>query len=104
MMDSPKLPPHYELIPVGDVDSVVAEAARRAAEGAGEGTLVWATEQTDALTRGGHRWFSPPGNMYCALVLRPEFSNERSGQLPGSSCWGAQAGGAILTSGWSSAR
>jgi len=81
MMDSPKLPPHYELIQLGNVDSVISEATRRAGDGADEGTLVWAVEQSDALTPKGHRWFSPPGNLYCALILRPDFSNERSGQL-----------------------
>lgn len=81
MMDSPQLPPHYELIQLTHVDSVMSEAARRAGEGADEGTLIWAAEQGDARTRRGHRWFSPPGNLYCALILRPDFSNERSGQL-----------------------
>jgi BirA family biotin operon repressor/biotin-[acetyl-CoA-carboxylase] ligase len=80
-MDSPQLPPHYELIHLEHVDSVMSEGARRAGEGAGEGTLIWATEQGDARTRRGHRWFSPPGNLHCALILRPDFSNERSGQL-----------------------
>lgn len=81
MMDSPQLPPHYELVRLDHVDSVMSEAARRACDGAEEGTLVWAMEQGDAHTRRGHRWYSPPGNLYCALVLRPDFSNERSGQL-----------------------
>jgi BirA family biotin operon repressor/biotin-[acetyl-CoA-carboxylase] ligase len=80
-MDSPQLPPHYELIKLEHVDSVMSEAARRAGDDAEEGTLIWATEQGDARTRRGHRWFSPPGNLYCALILRPDFSNERSGQL-----------------------
>ena len=80
-MDSPQLPPHYHLVHLDYVDSVVSEAARRAQAGAEEGTLVWATEQGDARTRRGHRWFSPPGNLHCALVLRPDYSNEQSGQL-----------------------
>ena len=44
-MDSPQLPPHYELIKLEHVDSVMSEAARRAGDGAEEGTLIWATEQ-----------------------------------------------------------
>lgn len=81
MIDSPQLPPHYDLVRLDHVDSVVAEAARRAREGAGEGTLVWAASQGSASTRGGHLWHSPPGNLHCALILRPDFSNERCGQL-----------------------
>lgn len=81
MNDSPQLPPHYELIELGSVDSVMGEAARRARDGGEEGTLVWATEQADARTRLGSRWFSPPGNLYCSLILRPEFSNTSCGQL-----------------------
>ena len=81
MNDSPQLPPHYDLIRLVHVDSVVQEAARRARDGAEEGTLVWATDQGDARTHRGHRWYSPPGNLYCSLVLRPDFSNARCGQL-----------------------
>jgi len=78
---SPLLPPHYTLVRHARVDSVVEEAARLARAGAEEGTLVWADEQTDARTRSSAPWFSPPGNLHCALVLRPDYDNARSGQL-----------------------
>ena len=81
MNESPQLPPHYELLQLDHVDGVMQEAARRAREGAEEGTLVWALEQGDARTRRGHRWYSPPGNLYCALILRPDFPNQQCGQL-----------------------
>lgn len=81
MNESPQLPPHYELVELGSVASVVGEAARRAGDGAEEGTLVWAAEQSDARTRNGSRWFSPPGNLHCSLILRPDFPNASSGQL-----------------------
>ncbi len=81
MSDSPQLPPHYELVRLARVDSVMQEAARRARDGAEEGTLIWAMEQGDARTRRGYRWYSPPGNLYCSLVLRPDFANDRCGQL-----------------------
>lgn len=81
MDTSLQLPPHYDLVRLPFVDSVMAEAARRAEAGAEEGTLVWADEQGEAATRRGTRWFSPSGNLHCALVLRPDFSNEQSGQL-----------------------
>ena len=78
---SPQLPPHYALVRRARVDSAVAEAIRQARDGAEEGTLVWADEQSDARTRSGHAWFSPPGNLHCALVLRPDYDKARSGEL-----------------------
>lgn len=77
----PLLPPHYELISIDQVDSVVAEATRRAVAGADEGTLVFAAEQTDARTAKGKPWDSPRGNLHCAVVLRPDFSVSIADQL-----------------------
>lgn len=81
MSNLPQLPPQFELVQLGGVDGVMQEAARRARDGAEEGTLIWATEQNESLTRRGHRWYSPPGNLYCSLILRPDFPNDRCGQL-----------------------
>lgn len=81
MSDAPQLPPQFELLRLACVDSVMGEAQRRAREGAEEGTLIWAAEQTEARTRRGLRWLSPPGNLYCALILRPDFPNDRCGEL-----------------------
>ncbi|MDX1434642.1 MAG: biotin/lipoate--protein ligase family protein [Gammaproteobacteria bacterium] len=75
------LPPQYELITLEHVDSVLAEAGRRAAAGADEGTLIWAATQTDARTTSGARWYSPEGNLHCAVILRPDYPRELSGQL-----------------------
>lgn len=66
------IPPLYELISYDTVDSVVEEAKRLAVQGAEEGTLVWAQQQTAGHGRLGRRWLSQPGNLYCALILRPE--------------------------------
>lgn len=79
--DFPRLPPVYELVACGAVDSAVAEACRRAAQGAEEGTLVWAREQTEGFACPGRAWISPPGNLYCALVLRPDYGFEQAMQL-----------------------
>ncbi|MCZ6671002.1 MAG: biotin--[acetyl-CoA-carboxylase] ligase [Acidobacteria bacterium] len=47
-------------------------AARLAAEGAPEGTLVVADQQEMGRGRGGRQWYSPPGlGLYFSLVLRP---------------------------------
>ena len=75
------LPHQYELIVLDRVDDVAREAARRAEDGAEEGTFVVAVEQSDARTRHGAPWFSPAGNAHCAVVLRPDFADARAGQL-----------------------
>jgi BirA family transcriptional regulator, biotin operon repressor / biotin---[acetyl-CoA-carboxylase] ligase len=54
------------------VDSTSKLACALAREGAPEGTVVLAEEQTRGRGRGDHTWFSPPGlGLYLSLVLRP---------------------------------
>lgn len=72
-----ELPAAYTLHALEQVDSVLDEARRLAAAGAEEGTLVWARTQTAHPNLLGQPWPSPPGNLYCALVLRPETDAER---------------------------
>lgn len=81
MDESPALTPHYELVCLERVDDVMAEARRRARAGAEEGTLVWAREQTAGRTRRGREWYSPAGNLHCAILLRPDYPRSVSGQL-----------------------
>lgn len=75
------LAPSYRLVTLDRVDSTNEEAKRRAAAGAPAGTLVWAREQTAGRARRGRRWSSPPGNLYCSLLLRPEGPAARALQL-----------------------
>lgn len=75
------LPPAYRLVALDRVDSTNEEAKRRAREGAEEGTLVWAREQSAGRGRRGRAWVSPPGNLYLSLVLRPEAEPARYGEL-----------------------
>lgn len=64
------------IIQVGSVSSTQDLARGEAAEGALEGTVVVAEEQTAGRGRLGRPWVSPPGaNLYVTLVLRP--SSER---------------------------
>ena len=42
-----------------------------AADGAPEGTLVWAARQEQGRGRLGRVWASPEGGLYCSLILRP---------------------------------
>ena len=73
MNRSPELLPQFELVQRDVVDSVLEEAKRLVAQGADEGTIVWAREQTAGRGRHGQPWESPRGNLYCALILRPDY-------------------------------
>lgn len=54
------------------IGSTNAEAARLAQQGAPEGTVVIADEQTAGRGRLGRQWHSPPGTgLWLSLVLRP---------------------------------
>jgi BirA family biotin operon repressor/biotin-[acetyl-CoA-carboxylase] ligase len=79
--DRPKLPPAYRLVSLDSVESTNAEAKRLAAEGAEDGTLVWAREQRKGRGRHGRVWVSPPGNLYLSLILRPDCSPSEAAQL-----------------------
>ena len=57
------------------------EARALAAEGAPEGTVVTAGEQTAGRGRQGHGWTSPPGNLYASVVLRPAIDATRGPEL-----------------------
>jgi BirA family biotin operon repressor/biotin-[acetyl-CoA-carboxylase] ligase len=55
----------------GRIDSTNDEARRLAESGHGHGTVVSATEQTAGRGRRGRPWSSPPGNLFCSLLLDP---------------------------------
>ena len=64
------------------IDTTMREAARLAAEGASEGTLVSADEQTSGRGRFGRVWRSEPGvGLYFSLVLRPAVAPASSAVL-----------------------
>ncbi len=65
------LPQGYTLIERESVASTNDEAARLAAEGAPDGTVVWARCQTAGRGRRGRQWLSPEGNLYCSVLMRP---------------------------------
>lgn len=74
MAPKPDLPAGFHLIALGDVRSTNDEARRLAAEGAPDGTVVWARSQSGGRGRYGRTWSSPPGNLYVSLLLRPRAS------------------------------
>jgi BirA family biotin operon repressor/biotin-[acetyl-CoA-carboxylase] ligase len=55
-------------------DSTNQVAKKLAANGAPEGTLVIAEEQTGGRGRLNRSWFSPPGGLWFSLILRPQIS------------------------------
>jgi BirA family biotin operon repressor/biotin-[acetyl-CoA-carboxylase] ligase len=64
------------------IDTTMREAARRAFEGASEGTLITADEQTAGRGRLGRVWRSDPGvGLYFSLVLRPRVPPANSAAL-----------------------
>ena len=77
----PRLPPQFEVEALERTGSVMQAALGRAADGAGEGTLVWVREQTSARTRRGKTWIGYAGNLHCALIIKPDYPNEEAWQL-----------------------
>ena len=79
--DKPRLAPAYRLVALESCESTNDEAKRLAEEGAEDGTLVWAREQSKARGRRGRSWSSPRGNLCLSLVLRPDCSPAEAAQL-----------------------
>lgn len=65
------LPP-LRLLSLSSIDSTNEEARRLAQSGAPEGAAVMADTQTAGRGRRGRIWHSPPGNLYCSILLRPQ--------------------------------
>jgi BirA family transcriptional regulator, biotin operon repressor / biotin---[acetyl-CoA-carboxylase] ligase len=83
--DGPIAPPllleGFALHPLEAVGSTNDEARRLAEAGAPDRTVVWAREQTAGRGRRGRSWASPPGNLYCSVLLRPACPLRQAAQL-----------------------
>lgn len=77
----PALPPGYRLIARDSVGSTNDIARDLIAAGAPPGAVVWAESQTSGRGRQGNDWVSPPGNLYCSIVLRPQVEPARLGEI-----------------------
>lgn len=62
---------------VEETDSTNLALRRLAAEGAAEGTVLWAARQSAGRGRLGRSFASPEGGLYLSLLLRPEEQAER---------------------------
>ena len=70
------------IVSLAETASTNTAAFRLAEEGAAEGTVVLADQQTAGKGRMGRVWASPPGvNLYCSIVLRPEIQPLAAPQL-----------------------
>jgi BirA family biotin operon repressor/biotin-[acetyl-CoA-carboxylase] ligase len=78
---APVLPDGWTLVARESVGSTNDEALSLAEEGAADGTVVWAREQTGGRGRRGRRWASPAGNLYCSTILRPSCPAARAAEL-----------------------
>ncbi len=74
-------PAFYTVIHHDRIASTNDEAKALAESGAGEGTLVWAREQTAGRGRLGRQWVSRPGNLYVSLIVRPRVHVAAAAQL-----------------------
>ena len=63
------------------VSSTMEVAHALAADGAAEGTLVWAARQDQGRGRLGRTWESPKGGIYLSLILRPTRPTAETPQL-----------------------
>lgn len=75
------LQPPLRLLSFASTDSTNEEIRRRAKTGAPEGTAVVAETQTAGRGRRGRTWISPPGNLYCSLLLRPQCATRDAANL-----------------------
>jgi BirA family transcriptional regulator, biotin operon repressor / biotin---[acetyl-CoA-carboxylase] ligase len=71
MTAAPRLPAAWRLLCYDRLASTNDEAKRLAREGAAEGTVVWAREQSAGRGRHGRQWVGIPGNLFVSFVLRP---------------------------------
>ena len=74
------IPAWISLIPLETVGSTNSYAATLAREKSPFGSCVWALQQTNGRGRYNRSWASPPGNLYCSLIL-PEINPDALAQL-----------------------
>ena len=64
-----------------EMTSTMDAARQRARDGAPDGTVIVAGRQTRGRGRQGRDWFSPEGNMYASILLRPGLQPARLTEL-----------------------
>ncbi len=70
------------LICLAEIDSTNIKARQLADDGAADGTVIVADQQSVGRGRLGRRWESPPAvNLYCSILLRPKIPVQQAPQL-----------------------
>jgi BirA family biotin operon repressor/biotin-[acetyl-CoA-carboxylase] ligase len=80
-MTGETLPPPFRLVAYETIGSTNDEAKRLARSGEPEGLVICADQQTEGRGRRGRTWVSPPGNLYCSMLLRPHCRAADAAQL-----------------------
>lgn len=93
LMEGRKAPIYF----AESTDSTNTRLKELARQGAPQGTVVAAREQTGGKGRLGRSFVSPPGGLYLSILWRPEFSPEKAARL---SCAGALAACAAIEEVW----
>ncbi len=83
------LPPGWRLEVHEALPSTSDRIAAAAEAGEPAGLVVLAREQTAGRGRSGRAWSSPPGNLYCSMLLRPALPAREAAQ------WSLLAGVAL---------
>jgi BirA family transcriptional regulator, biotin operon repressor / biotin---[acetyl-CoA-carboxylase] ligase len=81
MSGAPRLPAAFRLLSYDRLASTNDEAKRLARDGAAEGTIVWAREQSAGRGRRGRQWIGIPGNLFVSFILRPACPPAAASQL-----------------------
>lgn len=74
-------PPPFRLVAYETIGSTNDEAKRLAHAGEPDGLVICAGQQTAGRGRRGRAWVSPPGNLYCSMLLRPRCHAAKAAQL-----------------------
>ncbi len=76
-----EVPPGFSVVARGAVASTQDELRALAADGAPDGTVVWAESQVSGRGRQARHWDSPPGNLYLSLLVRTSRRLAEAAQL-----------------------
>ena len=82
-----------KLVHLQAIDSTNDEARRLIKQGEGEGLAVLADRQTSGKGKPGSAWFSPDGNLYLSVVIKPY---KNSGELSADTLFSALAVRALI--------
>jgi BirA family biotin operon repressor/biotin-[acetyl-CoA-carboxylase] ligase len=77
----PELPAAFELIHFKEINDLRAKAVQLSKSGKDEGTIIWASSQTNARGRRDQEWCCNSEDLHCTIILRPEFSREKYPQM-----------------------